>query len=71
MVLEKDEYRIDGDGIWISKVALEECRDHYRKVAEKFKPRPKKQGFASVWSFYIGKANMCIDLLKHFEQLEL
>jgi hypothetical protein len=40
MVLEKDEYFIQDDGIWISKAALEECRDHYCKVADKFKPKP-------------------------------
>lgn len=71
MTLNKDEFRVEDDGIWISKAALEECRDHYRKVAEKFKPRPKKQGLDSVWSFYVGKADVFIDLLKHFEQLEL
>ena len=43
MQLERDEYKIQDDGIWISKKALEECKKHYRKVADKFKPKPKKQ----------------------------
>lgn len=71
MVLEKDEYRIEGDGIWISKKALEEYRNHYCNVADKFKPKPKKQDLDFRWPFYIGKADVCIDLLKHFEPLEL
>ena len=71
MVLEKDEYRIESDGIWISKSALEEWRDHYCKVADKFKPKPQKQDLDFRWPFYIGKVEVCIDLLKHFEPLEL
>ena len=71
MVLEKDEYRIESDGIWISKKALEECKNHYYNVADKFKPKPKKQDLDFRWPFYIGKADVCIDLLKHFESLEL
>lgn len=71
MVLEKDEYRIDGDGIWISKKALEGYRNHYCNVADKFKPKPKKQDLDFRWPFYVGKADVCIDLLKHFEPLEL
>lgn len=70
MVLEKDEYRIEGDGIWISKAALKKCKNHYCKVADKFKPR-KKQHWDYRWTFYLGKADVCNDLLKHFETLEL
>lgn len=71
MVLEKDEYRIEGDGIWISKKALEECRDRYCKIANKFKPKLKKPYLSFRCPFYLGKADVCIDLLKHFEPLEL
>lgn len=71
MVLRKDEYVVYDDKITISKAALEECRDHYCKVADKFKPKPKKQDLDFRWPFYIGKADVCIDLLKHFEPLEL
>jgi hypothetical protein len=71
MVLQNDEFKIQDDGIWISKKALEECRDHYFKVADKFKPKPKRQDLDFRWPFYVGKADVCIDLLKHFEPLEL
>lgn len=71
MVLEKDEYRIEGDGIWISKAALEECRDHYCTVADKFKPKPQKEVSDLRYPFFLGKADVCNDLLKHFETLEL
>ena len=71
MVLDKKEYFIQDDKITISKKALEECRDHYCKVADKFKPKPKKQDLDFRWPFYVGKADVCIDLLKHFETLEL
>ena len=67
MVLEKDEYRIEGDGIWISRVALEECKQHYQKVADKC--HLGKNNIQKV--FYIGKADVYLDLLKHFEPLEL
>lgn len=70
-MLEKDEYRIEGDGIWISKAALEECKKHYCKVADKFKPGKKNHILDFRWTYYIGKADVCNDLLKHFETLEL
>lgn len=71
MVLEKDEYVVYDDKITISKKALEGCRNHYCKVADKFKPKPKKQDLDFRWPFYVGKADVCIDLLKYFEPLEL
>ena len=67
MVLQKDEFRIEGDGIWISKKALEECKQHYCKVADKC--HLGKSNLHKV--FYTGKADVYIDLLKHFETLEL
>ena len=70
MVLDKKEYFIQDDGIWISKKALEECKQHYCKVADKFKPKPKKQELDFRYAYYIGKADICVDLLKHFEPLE-
>ena len=69
MVFEK--YKIEGDSITINKKELEEIRDHYCKVADKFKPKPKKQNLVFLWPFYIGNADVYIDLLKHFETLEL
>ena len=66
MQLERDEYKIQDDGIWISKKALEECKQHYCKVADKC--HLGKNNLQKV--FYMGKADVYIDLLKHFEQLE-
>lgn len=67
MILEKDEYKIQDDGIWISKKALEECKKHYCKVADKC--HLGKNNFQKV--FYMGKTDVYVDLLKHFEMLEL
>jgi hypothetical protein len=66
MTLEKDEYKIQDDGIWISKKALEELREHYNKVSLGC-DREKKFLLAN---FYMGKRHAYIDLLKHFEPLE-
>ena len=67
MILEKDEYKIQDDGIWISKKAIEECKQHYCKVADKC--HLEKNNLQKV--FYMGKADVYVDLLKHFEMLEL
>ena len=66
MILQKDEFKIQDDGIWISKVALEECKQHYCKVADKC--HLGKNNLQKV--FYVGKADAYRDLLKHFEPLE-
>ena len=66
MRLERDEYKIQDDGIWISKKALEECKQHYCKVANKL--HLGKYNLQKV--FYTGKADVYVDLLKHFEPLE-
>ena len=66
MQLERDEYRLQDDGIWISKAALEECKQHYKQVAEHcFNEKNELQTL-----FYIGKSDVYNDLLKHFEPLE-
>jgi len=70
MQLERDEYVVYDDKITISKKALEECKKHYCKVADKFSIKPKKQNFDFRYPFYLGKADICNDLLKHFEPLE-
>ena len=66
MVLQNDEYRIEGDGIWISKKALEELKKHYNQVAEHC--FDKENDFKTL--FYMGKCHAYIDLLKHFEPQE-
>ena len=66
MTLKEDEYKVEGYGIWISKKALEECKQHYCKVADKC--HLGKNNLQKV--FYMGKADVYVDLLKHFEPLE-
>jgi len=66
MVLRKDEYVVYDDKITISKKALEECKQHYCKVADKC--HLGKNNLQKV--FYTGKADVYVDLLKHFEPLE-
>lgn len=66
MILRSDEFRIDGDGIWISRKALEELREHYNKVSLGCDREMK----ILQAHFYMGKCNAYIDLLKHFEPLE-
>ena len=66
MQLERDEYKIQDDGIWIRKKALEECKKHYKQVAEHC--FDEKNELKTL--FYIGKSDVYYDLLKHFEMLE-
>jgi len=63
MVLQDNEYKIQDDGIWISKAALEELREHYNKVSIGC-DREMKMLQAH---FYMGKCDAYIDLLKHFK----
>ena len=67
MVLKAEEYKIENDGIWIPKKVLESLRDHYNKVADG-KHLRQPNNLQKV--FYIGKADVYRDLLKHFEPLE-
>ena len=67
MILQENDFKIKNDGIWISKKALEECKKHYQKVADKC--HLGKYNLQKV--FYTGKADVYVDLLKHFEPLEL
>ena len=66
-----EDYKVDGDSITLTKKELEDIRDHYLKVADKFKPKPQK-GCRNplLYGMYIGKADLCIDMLKMFEPLE-
>lgn len=61
MVLQSDEYKIENDGIWISKKAIEELRQYYKRVVSNTVPYDM---------YYVGKANVLADILKHFEPLE-
>ena len=57
MTLNNDEYKIEGNGIWISKDALESLKVHYCKVADKYKKEMFRNGL------YLGKAEVVNDLL--------
>lgn len=67
MILE--DYKIDGNDITITKKELQEAKEHYCKVADKFKPKPKREVDMRYY-FYLGKADILNDILKMFEPLE-
>lgn len=66
-----ENYKIEGESITLNKKELEEIRDHYCKVADKFKPKKNDEKFDFKYPFYIGKADVVVDILKMFEPLEL
>ena len=71
MVLEKDEYKIQDDGIWISKKALEEFRTQFTTLAKEKGNFPELDVSNTDMWYYLGKRDVLIALLKHFEMLEL
>ena len=64
MVLQ--DYKVDGEDIYISKKELEKCRDNYHKLAQ----HHKENHDSFRQAFYLGKRDVCIDILKMFESLE-
>ena len=62
-------YKIEGDSITITKQELEEARDHFCKVADKFKPRKNKEPDYR-YALYLGKAAILTDVLKMFEPID-
>ena len=64
MVLQ--DYKIDGDYIRISKAGLEQLRDHYGELAR----HHAKNRDSFRQALYLGKRDVCVDMLKMFEQLE-
>ena len=66
MTLRGEEYRIEDEGIWVSRKALEEWRDHYFNNAldRELSEQDEKQ------MFYLGKHEVIVDMLKMFEPLE-
>lgn len=64
MVLK--DYKIDGDYIRISKAELELLRDHYEGLAR----HHAKNRDSFRQALYLGKRDVCIDVLKMFEPLE-
>ena len=70
MVLQDDEYRIQDDGIWISKKALKEFRTQFTAIAKEKGGQPELDISNTDMWYYLGKRDVMIDLLKHFEPLE-
>ena len=64
MILKENDFRIEEDGIWISKKALEEVRDYYREVC---KEHAKCEVLDWSSGVDLGKREMLNDILKHFE----
>ena len=64
MTLRNGDYEIHGDSITIRKEVLQSWYDHYMKVAE------KKTDSKYVKTYFHGKADDVLDLLKLFEPLE-
>ena len=63
------DYTIDGEKITLTRQEIQEARDHYCKVADKFKP--KKNGKTDIrYGLYLGKVDVLNDILKMFESLE-
>lgn len=59
MAIER-AYHINEDYIKVSKKGLEELRDHYDSLSKKYNDS-FRQGY------YLGKRDVCIELLKIFE----
>ena len=71
MILQNDEYKIQDDGIWISKKAIEEFRTQFTTLAKEKGGQPELDISNTDMWYYLGKRDVLIDLLKHFEPLEL
>ena len=70
MVIRGDDYKIEGEGIWLSKKLLEEYKAHYLNVAEGNRDSCKKNKDTFKFPFYEGKAEVLYDILKMFYELE-
>ena len=70
MQLERDEYKIQDDGIWISKKALEEFITQFTSLAKEKSNFPELNIANTDMWYYLGKRDVLIGLLKHFEPLE-
>lgn len=63
------DYKIEGNKITLTKEELQEARDHFCKVADKFKPRKGKDADLR-YTLYLGKAAILTDMLKMFEPID-
>ncbi len=62
--------KIKDNTITLTKEELIEARDHYCKVADKFKPKPKSNKIDIRYGLYLGKATVLNDMLKMFEPID-
>lgn len=63
------DYKIEDNKITFTKEELQEARDHFHKVADKFKPR-RNQEWDIRYALYLGKAAILTDMLKMFEPID-
>lgn len=60
----RENYKIENDGIWISKEELREWREHHKnKMIE------LKETDHSLAMYYAGKCDVFTDILRTFETL--
>ena len=67
-----NNYKITKDpeeGIWISYKELVEIMAHFDEVAAQYSTESSTDGLCKSM-YYLGKRDICIDLVKHFDQLE-
>ena len=65
MILKENDFRIEEDGIWISKKALEEVRDYYRELCKEHAKFFVDLGWSE--GVDLGKRDILNEILKHFE----
>ena len=70
MILQGNDFKIENDGIWISKNAIEEFRTQFTALAKEKSNLPELDIANTDMWYYLGKRDVLIDLLKHFEPLE-
>ena len=58
---------IDGDKITLDKKELEGLRDHYCRCADEYKPKRKDKVADFHYGFYLGKADVCVEMLQCFD----
>jgi len=68
MFLKPNEYKIENDGIWISRKALERERDRYREIANEHQQDTKADIDTALYYGYHGKADSLIEILKMFNK---
>lgn len=68
MVLQ--DYKIDDNKIIITKEELQEIKEHYLNVADKYKSKNNNDVIDVRYPYYIGKAAVLIDILKMFEPID-